>query len=49
MEAAVQERYEEFDSKRKTAEAQLADAQDLRELEELERDLQQQKKENEES
>lgn len=44
MEQSVEQRYEAFDQKRKTAEARLADAEDLKELEQLQLDLQQKKK-----
>ena len=43
METAALQRYEAFDEKRREAEAQSADAQDLRELEQLERSLQQER------
>lgn len=45
METATKQRYEAFDEKRREAEAQLADAQDLRELEEWERTVGQERHE----
>lgn len=44
MEQSVEQRYETFDQKRKTDEARLADAYDLKELEQLQLDLQQKHK-----
>jgi len=44
MEQSVEQRYEAFDQKRKTAEARLADAEDLKELEQLQLDLKQKQK-----
>lgn len=39
MEAEVQKRFEQFDAQRRAAERQAADAEDLRQLEQLEKDL----------
>jgi len=44
MEQSVEKRYEAFDQKRKTAVARLADAEDLKELEQLQLDLKQRQK-----
>ena len=39
MEAEVQKRFEQFDAQRRKAERQAADAEDLRQIEQLEKDL----------